>query len=120
MQALSDLMHNIATTTENVGGIPFGISLLLFLCLFWESRYIPRIVSGLGLFAFAIWIALYFASLVFPGNRGFPRVIPVHLLPANGYSPRRDWILAAVVCSKEPRSSLYSVRSVAKPTIHSS
>jgi hypothetical protein len=69
-QALSDLMRNIATITENIGGIPFGIGLLLFFYLFWESLYIPRIVSGLGLFAFAIWIAMYFASLVFPENHG--------------------------------------------------
>ena len=69
-QRLSDLMRNIATTTENIGGIPFGIGLLLFFYLFWESRYILRSVSGLGLFAMAIWIAMYLASLVFPENRG--------------------------------------------------
>src|SRR5215470_7072426 len=69
-QPLSDWIRNIARTTENIGGIPFGIGLLLFFCLFWESRYIPRFVSGLGLVAFAIWIAMYLASLVFPENRG--------------------------------------------------
>jgi hypothetical protein len=70
LQGLSDLMRSIATTTENIGGIPFGIGLLLFFCLFWKSRYIPRIVSGLGLLAFAIWIAAYLAGLVFPEDRG--------------------------------------------------
>jgi Domain of unknown function (DUF4386) len=70
LQPLSDLMRNIANTTENVGGIAFGMGLFLFFYLFWHSRYIPRIVSGLGVFASVIWIAMYLASLVFPEYRG--------------------------------------------------
>ena len=68
-QALSDLMRSVASITENIGGISFGIGLLLFLYLFFKSRYIPRIVAALGLFASVIWVALYFASLVFPEQR---------------------------------------------------
>jgi len=69
-QALSDLMRSIARITENIGGISFGIGLLLFFYLFFKSRYIPRILAALGLLASVIWIALYFASLVFPEQRG--------------------------------------------------
>ena len=68
-QALADLMRSIAGVTENIGGISFGIGLLLFFYLFFKSRYIPRALSALGLAASAIWIALYFASLVFPAQR---------------------------------------------------
>ncbi|HEX6509287.1 MAG TPA: DUF4386 family protein [Chloroflexota bacterium] len=63
-------MRTIGTITENIGGIPFGMGLFLFFYLFWKSRYIPRILSGLGLFTLAIWIAMYLASLLFPEHRG--------------------------------------------------
>lgn len=68
-QALADLMRSIAGTTENIGGIFFGIGSLLFFYLFFKSRYIPRILSAVGFFASAIWIGLYFAKLVFPEHR---------------------------------------------------
>ena len=70
MPSLLDLLRNIATTTENIGGIPFGVGLLLFFYLFWKSRYIPRLLSGIGVLAWVLWIAMYLASLVFPENRG--------------------------------------------------
>lgn len=69
-QTLSDLMRSIAGITENIGGISFGTGLLLFFYLFFKSRYIPRVLAALGFFASVIWIALYFASLVFPEQRG--------------------------------------------------
>lgn len=68
-QALADLMRSIADATENIGGISFGIGSLLFFYLFFKSRYIPRILSTLGLCASVIWIGLYLASLVFPEHR---------------------------------------------------
>jgi Domain of unknown function (DUF4386) len=58
-------MSSIADITENIGGICFGVGLLLFFYLFFRSRYIPRTLSGLGFFAAAMWIVLYFASLIF-------------------------------------------------------
>lgn len=33
---------------------------------FFQSRYIPRPISALGLFASVVWITLYFANLIFP------------------------------------------------------
>ena len=68
-QALNDLMRSIAGAAENIGGILFGIALLLFFYLFFKSRYIPRILSALGFFASVTWAGLYFAGLVFPEQR---------------------------------------------------
>jgi hypothetical protein len=65
-QSLADLMRTVADTTENLGGICFGIGTLLFFFLFFQSRYIPRALSALGLLASAIWTIAYFANLVFP------------------------------------------------------
>lgn len=68
-EALADLMRSIAGTTENIGGISFGIGSLLFFYLFFKSSYIPRLLSSLGLAASVIWTILYFSNLVFPEQR---------------------------------------------------
>jgi len=65
-EALADLMRSIAGSTENIGGISFGIGSLLFFYLFFKSSYIPRALSSLGLAASVIWTCLHFANLVFP------------------------------------------------------
>jgi hypothetical protein len=65
-EAATDLMRSIASTTENLGGIAFGIGSLLFFLLFLRSRYIPRALSALGVLASGTWAALYFANLMFP------------------------------------------------------
>jgi Domain of unknown function (DUF4386) len=65
-QALADLMRSIEAVTENIGGIAFGIGSLLFFYLFLKSRYIPKLISVLGLSASAIWTTVYFANLIFP------------------------------------------------------
>lgn len=65
-QSLAELMRTVADTTENLGGICFGIGTLLFFFLFFQSSYIPRAISALGLLASAIWSIVYFANLVFP------------------------------------------------------
>ncbi len=74
-EALTDLMRSIAGTAENIGGICFGIGSCLFFYLFCKSRYIPRLISVLGLIASAIWASLYFAGLVFPEQRALFRYI---------------------------------------------
>lgn len=65
-QALVDLMRTIGGTTENLGGICFGIGSALFFYLFFKSRYIPRFLSALGICASVIWTGLYLANLIFP------------------------------------------------------
>ena len=69
-ESLSDLMRRIADTTENIGGILFGLGSLIFFYLFFKSHYIPRALSALGVCASGIWICLYFAGLIFPEHRG--------------------------------------------------
>jgi hypothetical protein len=65
-ELLSNLIRTIAGSTENIGGISFGIGSCLFFYLFFTSRYIPRVISALGFVASVIWTGLYFASLIFP------------------------------------------------------
>jgi hypothetical protein len=70
-QSLADLVRSIADTTENLGGICFGIGSFLFFYLFFQSRYIPRALAALGLCASAIWTSLYFVNLIFPEQHAF-------------------------------------------------
>jgi len=65
-EALVDLTRRIAGAAENAGGLCFGIGLLLFFSLFYRSRYIPRLLSALGVCASAIWTGLYLANVIFP------------------------------------------------------
>lgn len=69
-ETLSDLIRRIADTTENIGGILFGLGSLLFFYLFFRSRYIPRALAALGVVGSALWICLYFAGLIFPEYHG--------------------------------------------------
>ena|ERR1700691_977608 len=68
-------MRSIAGATENLGGICFGIGTLLFYYLFFKSRYIPRVLAGLGVFASVTWTGLYFANLVFPEQHSLFQLI---------------------------------------------
>lgn len=97
-QVLVDLMRRVSGATENIGGICFGAGSLLFFCLFFKSRYIPRTLSLLGVFAAAIWTSLYFANLIFPERHSF---IPGHWLPADGARRRPDRVLPPAVRDKD-------------------
>ena len=70
-----DLMRTIGSTTENLGGVCFGIGSALFFYLFFKSRYIPRFLSTLGVCASVIWIGLYLANLIFPDKHALFRYI---------------------------------------------
>jgi hypothetical protein len=74
-QTLVDLMRTIGSTTENLGGVCFGIGSALFFYLFFKSRYIPRFLSTLGVCASVIWIGLYLANLIFPDKHALFRYI---------------------------------------------
>jgi hypothetical protein len=65
-ELLSNFVRTVATTTENIGGISFGIGACVFFYLFFTSRYIPKAISVLGLVASVLWTGFYFAELVFP------------------------------------------------------
>jgi Domain of unknown function (DUF4386) len=70
-ELLSNLIRTISGTTENIGGISFGIGSCLFFYLFFTSRYIPRVISVLGCVASVLWTGLYFASLIFSEYHSF-------------------------------------------------
>jgi hypothetical protein len=78
-----DLMRTIGSTTENLGGICFGIGSALFFYSFFKSRYIPGFLSTLGVCASVIWTGPYLANLIFPEDHAF---VPVHLFPTDGHS----------------------------------
>lgn len=70
-EPVSDVIRTIGRTTENIGGISFGIGSCLFFYLFFKSMYIPRVISVIGLVASVLWASLYFASLIFPAYHSF-------------------------------------------------
>jgi hypothetical protein len=90
LERLSDLMRTIAGTTENLGGIAFGIGSAIFFSLFLRSRYMPSWISMLGVVGSVLWTALYFAGLIFPERHGlfqmicFPPMLLAEIL-AGGY-----------------------------------
>src|SRR6266568_513267 len=65
-QALVDLTRNAGFAAYNISAIFFSIGSILFLYLFFKSRYIPRILSAFGVFASVVVTVICFASLIFP------------------------------------------------------
>jgi hypothetical protein len=61
LQALSALTHNIYGTE-----IYFSFGSLIFFYLFLKSRYIPAVISVLGIFASIIITIAGFTSIIFP------------------------------------------------------
>jgi Domain of unknown function (DUF4386) len=81
-QALADLMRTIAGTTENLGGICFGIGSTLFFYLFFQVAVYPKV-------PISAW-HLGFGDLDRPvscqfGVPGTTHIVPVHLFPADGH-----------------------------------
>lgn len=69
LQNSAELIRWISDYIEKVGGICFGLGMLLFFCLFLRSRYLPKLVSIFGLFVFTVWVGLYFVILLKPEVR---------------------------------------------------
>jgi len=65
-QALVGLTRNAGFAVYNISAIFFSIGSILFSYLFFKSRYIPRILSALSVFASAVVTVMCFASLIFP------------------------------------------------------
>ena len=65
-QALVDLTRNASFAAYNIAAIFFSIGSILFFCLFFKSRYIPRILSAFGMFASVIVTIICYDSLIFP------------------------------------------------------
>ena len=69
-QALVDLTRAAGTASYNISAIFFSIGSILFFYLFFRSRYIPRMLSGLGLFASVLVPIICFGGLIFPEYAG--------------------------------------------------
>lgn len=65
-QALVGLTGHAGFVATNISAIFFSIGSLLFSYLFFKSRYIPRILSALGVFASVVMTIVCFGSLIFP------------------------------------------------------
>jgi hypothetical protein len=68
-QNSAELIRFVGDYIEKVGGICFGLGLLLFFFVFLRSMYLPRLLSLFGLTASAIWIGFYFLILLRPEYR---------------------------------------------------
>jgi hypothetical protein len=65
-QALVDLTRHAGFAAYNISAIFFSIGSILFFYLFFRSRYIPRILSALGVFASVVVTIMCFGILIFP------------------------------------------------------
>lgn len=65
-QALVDLTRHAGFAAVNIGVLFFSIGSILFFYVFFKSRYIPRILSALGVFASVVVTVMCFGSLIFP------------------------------------------------------
>ena len=65
-QAIVDLTRNAGFAAFNIAAIFFSLGSILIFCLFFKSRYIPRILSAFGVFASVIVTTICFGSLIFP------------------------------------------------------
>jgi hypothetical protein len=65
-QALLSVTHQAGTISVNIGATCFSIGSLIFFYLFYKSRYLPRTLSALGMFASILVTLICLASLIFP------------------------------------------------------
>ena len=65
-QALVGLTHSAGVATYNIAAICFGVGSAIFFWLFFKSRYVPRVLSVLGLVSSVIVPVICFGALIFP------------------------------------------------------
>ena len=68
------VMHPLGAAT-NVAAIFFCTGSTIFFYVFLKTQYIPRILSGWGVFASLLYLALWFVGLVAPGAPGLVQVL---------------------------------------------
>lgn len=61
--ALADLYSGVGT---DIAAIFFSLGSTIFFYVFLKSRYIPRLLSGWGIFASLVYAAVWFVSLILP------------------------------------------------------
>ena len=67
-------MHPLGAAT-NVAAIFFSTGSTIFFYVFLKTQYIPRILSGWGVFASVLYLAIWFVGLVAPGAPGLVQVL---------------------------------------------
>ncbi len=67
-------MDPLGASTD-VAAIFFSTGSTIFFYVFFKTRYIPRILSGWGVFASVLYLAIWFAGLVAPGAPGLVQVL---------------------------------------------
>jgi Domain of unknown function (DUF4386) len=65
-QALVALTRHAGSASYNISAIFFSIGSILFFYLFFKSRYIPWVLSALGVLASVIVTIICFGNLIFP------------------------------------------------------
>ena len=68
------VMNPLGATTD-VAAIFFSMGSTIFFFVFLKTRYIPRILSGWGVFASVLYLAIWFTGLVVPGAPGLIQVV---------------------------------------------
>jgi len=61
--------------SSDIAAIFFSTGSTIFFYLFLKTRYIPRILSGWGVFASVLYLAIWFTGLVAPGAPGSVQVL---------------------------------------------
>ena len=68
------VLHPLAVSTD-IAAIFFCTGSTIFFYVFFQTQYIPRTLSGLGVLASALYLAMWFADLVAPGLPGVVQVV---------------------------------------------
>jgi len=68
------VLNPLAVSTD-IAAIFFCTGSTIFFFVFYKTQYIPRMLSGLGVFASALYLAMWFADLLAPGLPGVVQVI---------------------------------------------
>ncbi len=69
-EALVDLTRHVGSASYNIASLFFSFGSLLFFYVFYKSPYLPRLLSGFGIFASVIVTIIGFGSLIFPAQSG--------------------------------------------------
>jgi hypothetical protein len=108
-QTLGALLLNGNDSIGSISQIVFPLGALMFYCLLYQSKLIPRWISGWGLIAAVLWIAVTFLDLfglINPwSNTGLLMALPIFLqemvmavwLIVKGFNPSAIASLSAKV-----------------------
>jgi hypothetical protein len=81
VQGLTYSLFRVYDSTFNVGFLFLGLGSAVFSYLWWKSRYIPRFLAGLGIFASSLMAVVSLALIAWPSLRatGMAYMMPMGL-----------------------------------------